>query len=521
MSRRTEPRVLRTESKISSLCTEKMAARTLMIQGTASHVGKSVLVTALCRLFVRRGIRVAPFKAQNMSNNSFVTPDGKEIGRAQAVQASACRLAPRSDFNPVLIKPESEHRAQVVVNGQVAGSLETHDFGRIRRDYWEAVQEAFARLTAEFDLVILEGAGSPAEINLRDQDIVNMRMAQMARAPVLLVGDIDRGGVFAALVGTLTLLAPEERRLVKGILINKLRGNAELLTPGVRMIETQTGVRCLGVLPHWGDMRVPQEDSLGWDSWSDMKPRRPDTLTIGVADIPAISNFTDFEALCREPDVHLVRLDGATNLPLDALIFPGTKNTVQALHFVKVRGLDQVAKRVVAEGGRVIGVCGGYQILGRRIRDPYWIESPEREVEGLGLLDVATSFARKKILIQVTGIHRETGCPIEGYQVHMGRTRVGKGVVPLLDVQKPDNSVRWAEGAVSADGRVLGTYVHGLFDAPLFRRMFLNRLRTARGWPPLNVTAAPSLDQELDLLADFVQRHVDLAAIDAIIEHGV
>jgi adenosylcobyric acid synthase len=492
-----------------------------MIQGTASHVGKSVLTAALCRLFVRKGHRVAPFKAQNMSNNSFVTPDGREIGRAQAVQAAACRLAPHSDFNPVLIKPENEHNAQLVVNGQVAGRLEACDFGRVRRDCFGAVEEAFARLASVFDLVILEGAGSPAEINLRDQDIVNMRMAQVAKSPVLLIGDIDRGGVFAALVGTLALLQPQERQYVKGFLINKLRGDAEMLTSGIRVVERQTGVRCLGVIPHWKDLRVPQEDSLGWDSWAGTQPCRSDSLTIGVADVPAISNFTDFEALSREPDVRLVRLDRMTSLQLDALIFPGTKNTPLALKFVKAHGLDQEAKRVMADGGMVIGVCGGYQILGRRIRDPRGIESPEREMEGVGLLDVVTSFARKKVLIQVTGRHRETGCAVEGYQVHMGWTRVGSGVVPLLDVEKPDKSVRWAEGAVSPDGRVFGTYVHGLFDAPWFRRMFLNRLRAARGWPPLEAAAVPSLGQDLDHLADFVQAHIDLAGVDAIVEHGV
>jgi adenosylcobyric acid synthase len=498
-----------------------MAARTFMIQGAASHVGKSVLVTALCRVFVRRGLRVAPFKAQNMSNNSFVTTDGREIGRAQAVQAAACRLAPRTDFNPVLIKPEGERRAQLVVHGHVAGSLTASDYGRVRREYFHAVRASFARLAAEFELVILEGAGSPAEINLREQDVVNMRMAKEAKAPVVLVGDIDRGGVFATLVGTLALLEPDERRHVKGWLINKFRGDPDVLAPGIRMLEARTALPCLGVLPHCGDLRVPQEDSLGWDSMVLPTPRRGDLLTIGVADVPAISNFTDFEALVWEPDVQVVRLAGETDRSLDALIFPGTKNTAQALHFVKVTGLDRVARRVVAEGGTVVGICGGYQILGKQIRDPRGIESPERELDGLGLLDVVTSFARKKVLIQVVGSHRESGCSIEGYQVHMGRTRAGRGMSPLLDVQKPDQSLRWAEGASSADGRVFGTYVHGLFDAPAFRRMFLNRLRARRGWAPLDVQTAHPLDQAVDDVADFVARHVDLPAIEAIIERGM
>ena len=498
-----------------------MPTRTLMIQGTASHVGKSVLVTAFCRLFLRQGLRVAPFKAQNMSNNSFVTPDGREIGRAQAVQAAACRLAPRTDFNPVLIKPEGERQAQLVVHGEVAGSLTASDFGRVRREHFQAVQESFTRLSEEFDLVILEGAGSPAEINLREQDIVNMRMAREAKAPVVLVGDIDRGGVFAALVGTLALLEPDERRYVKGCLINKFRGDPEVLAPGLRMLEERTGLPCLGVLPLWGDLRLPQEDSLGWDRVASSTHRGADLLTIGVADVPAISNFTDFEALLREPDVHVVRLAGETAQPLDALIFPGTKNTAQALRFVKATGLDRLARRMVREGGTVVGICGGYQILGTQIRDPRGIESPERALDGLGLLDVVTSFARKKVLIRVVGSHRESGCPIEGYQVHMGRTRTGSGVVPLLDVQKPDQSVAWAEGASSADGRVFGTYVHGLFDAPAFRRRFLNGLRARRGWSALDVQAERSLDQTLDDWADFVAQHVDLPAIAAIIERGV
>ncbi|MGQ0812236.1 MAG: cobyric acid synthase, partial [Nitrospiraceae bacterium] len=478
-----------------------MAARTLMIQGTASHVGKSVLVSALCRLFVRQGLRVAPFKAQNMSNNSFVTPDGKEIGRAQAVQAAACRLEPRTDFNPVLIKPEGEQRAQVVVEGEVAGSLVASEFGRVRREYFPTVRKSFARLAEEFDLVILEGAGSPAEINLRDQDIVNMRMAREAQAPVLLVGDIDRGGVFAALVGTLTLLTAEERRYVKGFLINKFRGDNDLLAPGVKMVEEQVGLSCLGILPHWGALQVPEEDSLGWNHTSETPPSRADALVIGVADLPAISNFTDFEALSCETDVHLLRVAGPTNQRLDALIFPGTKNTAHALRFVKTSGLDHVARRVVTEGGTVVGICGGYQILGKKIRDPRGIESQEREMEGLGLLDVVTSFARKKVLIRVIGIHRDSGSPIDGYQVHMGRTRAGREVVSLLEVEKPDHSRRWSEGAMSPDGLVLGTYVHGLFDAPQFRRTFLNGLRARRGWRPLDVQARRTLDQSLDDLA--------------------
>jgi adenosylcobyric acid synthase len=497
-----------------------MRARTLMIQGTASHVGKSVLVTALCRLFRRRGFRVAPFKGQNMSNNSFVTPDGREIGRAQAVQAAACGLEPRADFNPVLIKPSDEHHAQLIVNGRVTGRLTASDFGRVRRQYAATVKAAFARLRSEFNLIILEGAGSPAEINLRQHDIANMFMARHANAPVLLVGDIDRGGVFAALVGTLALLQPEEQRHIKGIVINKFRGNIGLLSPGLEMLEARTSLPCLGVLPHWGDLRVPQEDSLGWQDQKS-NPSGADTLSIGIADLPAISNSTDFEALAYEPDVRLVRLSQETSQQLDALVFPGTKNTAAALKFVRARGLDRLARRIWDEKGVVVGICGGYQILGKRIRDPRGLESSERNLDGVGLLDVVTSFAQKKILIQVTGMHSASGCAIQGYQVHMGRTRPGSEVTALLQVQKPDGSRRWDEGAVSPDGRVFGTYVHGVFDSPAFRRMFLNRLRAARGWPPMAARPEGSLEQDLDRLADFVDAHLPLDKIEGIIAAGV
>jgi adenosylcobyric acid synthase len=490
-----------------------MAARTLMIQGTGSHVGKSVLVAALCRLFVRQGLRVAPFKAQNMSNNSFVTPDEKEIGRAQAVQAAACRLAPRADFNPVLIKPSSEHQAQLVVNGEVAGELQASDFGRIRRECAGAAEAAFARLSSEFDLVVLEGAGSPAEVNLREMDIVNMYMARVARAPVLLVGDIDRGGVLAALVGTMALLTEEERGHVQGFLINKFRGEAALLAPGVRIVEERTGAPCLGVLPYWRDLHLPQEDALEWELLAGRGGQRTDVVTIGVADVPCISNFTDVESLARECDVRLVRVAGPVDEPLDALIFPGTKLTVQALRFVQERGIDDVARRVVSRGGMVIGICGGYQLMGRRLRDPDRVESVHAEMEGLSLLDVETVFARPKVTRQIACVHRASGAAITGYEIHMGRTTTRAGLDSFLDRTCPASGQRSGEGVVSGDGRVIGTYVHGVFDAPMFRRWFLNRLRARHGWGALQPTPEPSIDQQLDRWTDFVSAHVDMSRI--------
>jgi adenosylcobyric acid synthase len=494
-----------------------MPARTLMVQGTGSDVGKSVLVAALCRLFLGRGLRVAPFKAQNMSNNSFVTPDGREIGRAQAVQAAACRLSPRSDFNPVLIKPSAECSAQLIVNGKVAGSLVASDFGRVRRECWGQVQDAFARLVEEFDLIILEGAGSPAEVNLREHDIVNMRMARHAGAPVILVGDIDRGGVLAAVVGTMALLSDEEAELVKGFVINKFRGDAELLTPGLKVVETRTGLPCLGVLPYFRDLRLPEEDAVPWKAVSRRPANRPDVLTIGVADVPCISNFTDLDRLRAEGDVELVRISGPEDILLDALILPGTKNTPQALRYLQDCGIDRIASRILAEGGTVVGLCGGYQLLGKRILDPHQIESTEKELKGLGLLDVETTFGPEKVTVQVTGIHRGSGSPIEGYEVHMGQTVRGKGVEPLFDIQNFAEAEARTEGAVSGNGRVMGTYVHGVFDSSAFRRCFLNRLRSARGWSPVEPQAHMSLDRELDRWADYVGRYLNLAALETII----
>jgi adenosylcobyric acid synthase len=494
-----------------------MAARTLMIQGTASHVGKSVVTAGLCRLFQRRGLRVAPFKAQNMSNNSFVTPDGKEIGRAQAVQAAACRVAPQSDFNPILIKPSGNTTAQLVVGGEVAGSLSAKDFGLVRRRYGTNVHEAFARLGRDFDLIVLEGAGSPAEINLRDCDIVNMEMARYAKAPVLLVGDIDRGGVFASLVGTWTLLDQDDRRHLKAFMINKFRGERSLLDAGLARVSQDTGMICAGVLPHWQDLDVPEEDSLGWDSWQHRKNIRSDRVVIGIVDVPAISNFTDFDPLAWEPDVELIRLREATDWPLDAVLFPGSKHTIRALQFVRARRFDRLAQRVLDEGGTIGGICGGYQLLGRVIRDPDHVESDCDEVEGLGMLPVSTTFAFPKIVWQVAGRHTESGEVLAGYQVRMGRTVANSQTQPFLEVMS-DKSLE--DGISLHGGRIFGTYLHGLFDHSPFRRWWVNRLRAAKGWSGLPETQGLSLDARLDRLADFVEQHMSMPLVDRLLDEG-
>ncbi|HKY73095.1 MAG TPA: cobyric acid synthase [Nitrospira sp.] len=498
-----------------------MPARTIMIQGTASHVGKSVLTAALCRSFRRRGLNVAPFKAQNMSNNSFVTPDGKEIGRAQAVQAAACRLAPRADFNPILIKPVSETTAQLVVGGEVAGSLSAKDFGIVRREYWKTVQEAFQRLADAFDVVVLEGAGSPAEINLRQHDVVNMQMAKFAAAPVLLVGDIERGGVFASLVGTWALLDDADRRHLKAFIVNKFRGEVRLLDDGITRVSHETGLVCAGVLPHWDGLGLPEEDALGWDGWQRCTLERADRIVIGIVDVPGISNFTDFEPLAGEPDVELVSLAGSTDRLLDALIFPGSKQTVRALRFVRERGLDRLAHRVLSSGGTVGGICGGYQLLGRTIRDPNRLESPHEYTEGLGLLPVETIFAAPKLVEQASGRHLESGCDVVGYQVRMGRTVVPSEAQPFLELEEKHMTEHRPEGLYLHGGRLFGTSLHGLFDQASFRRWWLNRLRQSKGWAGLPESESPSLDAKLDRLADFVEQHLDMSLVERVFENGV
>ena len=498
-----------------------MPARTIMIQGTASHVGKSVLTTALCRSFLRRGLRVAPFKAQNMSNNSFVTPDGKEIGRAQAVQAAACRLAPQADFNPILIKPESDTTAQLVVGGEVEGTLSARDFGLVRRTYWRTVQEAFQRLSESFDVVVLEGAGSPSEINLRQSDVVNMQMAHYAAAPVLLVGDIERGGVFASLVGTWALLDKDDRQHVKAFAINKFRGEVSLLGEGITRVSRETGLTCAGVLPYWVDLDVPEEDALGWHGGRQRTPTRTDCLVIGVVDVPGISNFTDFEPLAREPDVEVMPLYEFTQRPLDAMIFPGAKHTIRALRFVHERGLDRLAHHVLDAGGTVGGICGGYQILGRTIRDPLHVESAHDHVEGLGLLPIETTFAAPKIVEQVSGRHAPSACAVAGYQVRMGRTVVPPEAQPFFELEDSHQGGHQPEGMCLHGGRLFGTYLHGLFDQAPFRRWWVNRLRVSKGWIELPESKTFSLDDRLDRLADFVERHLDMCMIDRLLEEGV
>ncbi|HVA78412.1 MAG TPA: cobyric acid synthase [Candidatus Binataceae bacterium] len=497
-----------------------MRARSLMVMGTASDVGKSVVATAVCRAFARRGIRVAPFKSQNMSNNAAVCAGGGEIGRAQAVQAQACGLEPSVEMNPVLLKPESGSGCQVVIAGRSRFRVNAFEHERYRAQAWPEIVRSYNSLAERFDLIVVEGAGGAAEINLRDRDLANWVIADLADASVLMVGDVDKGGVFASLYGTVELLTPAERRRVKGFLINKFRGERALLEPGPRFLEERTGIPVLGVLPFEQNLAIPREDSASLESRA---PAFGDTaVRIGVVHLPGISNYTDFDPLESEPEVAVRYLSDPVSAPeLDVLILPGSKSTVADLRWMRAAGWEDFLVRVLRRGGSVMGVCGGYQMLGRRIVDRDHVESDQTDTVGLGLLDLETVFAPRKITAQVTGIHLPTGLPITGYEIRSGRA---SGVIPsraLFRIERRDDSAAGDfDGAQSADGRVIGTSIHGLFDAPGFRRHFIDTVRKSRGRGPLadptRAVAGPNRGDAFDRLADLLEAHVDMRRVAAL-----
>jgi len=494
-------------------------AKSLMIMGTSSDVGKSVVVAALGRAFARAGVRVAPFKSQNMSNNSAVCAGG-EIGRAQAMQAEACGLMPTLDMNPVLLKPETDTGCQVVIRGRARFQMGVRDYDRYRREAWPEIVASYERLAAEFELVLIEGAGGAAEVNLKDRDIVNWAVAELAGAPVVLVADIDKGGVFASLVGTVELIRPSERDRVRGMLINKFRGDVRLLDDGLRFLEERTGIPVLGVLPHINGLRLPDEDAARLDYLTPTSRVAP--VTIGIVHLPRISNYTDFEPLEHEPDVTVHYLTDPASAPaLDVLIVPGTKSTVSDLSWLRSAGWETALARHLRGGGRVVGICGGFQMLGRRILDPHEVESKIAESIALGLLDFETVFERDKITSQVEGCEISSGLPIRGYEIHAGRAVRAPESEPLLRVTKRDGvQIEELEGCTSADGRVIGTSIHGLFDSAAFRRRFIDSVRSAKGLAPLGDAPAPDYREvrtaEYDRLADVLIAHCDFARIASI-----
>jgi adenosylcobyric acid synthase len=491
-----------------------------MIQGTASSVGKSVLCAALCRLFRQEGLRVAPFKALNMSNNAAVTADGGEIGRAQAVQAEAARVVPTVDMNPVLLKPESDMRSQVVVLGKAIGKIGAGEYCKRIVELRGVVRDALERLRASHDLVVIEGAGSPAEINLRDGDIVNMHVAEIADAPVVLVGDIDRGGVFAALVGTMELLEPHERARVKAFLVNKFRGDVGLLDSGLRMLEARTGVPVLGVLPWVHDMGIADEDAVEIDERRGRRRAGDGEIEIAVVRLPHVANFDDVQPLEREAGVVVRFVADAREIEgADLVVIPGTKSTIADLRWLRERRLADAIVARARRGEPVLGICGGCQMLGGVVEDPESVESAERRAEGLGLLPIATRFARDKRTSQVRAralrdsfLGEADGKDIVGYEIHMGRLeRRAPGSGAFATAQRSDRPEDDVDGAVSADGAVVGTMIHGLFDNESLRAATISALRRRKG---LAVAPVPQRAEDpYDRLADVVRAHVSMSLL--------
>jgi adenosylcobyric acid synthase len=505
-----------------------MPAKVLMVQGTSSSVGKSLLTAALCRVFARRGVRVAPFKAQNMSNNAAVCPDGAEIGRAQAVQAVAAGIEPTADMNPVLLKPEGSSRSQVVVLGRLWRTLQAGSYYRRKEELWPIVTAALDRLRSAYELVVMEGAGSPAELNLRSTDMVNMAVARHARAPVLLVGDIDRGGIFAQLLGTLWLLAPEERELVRGLVVNKFRGDATLFADGIRILEERGGLPVLGVIPYLPALAVPEEDAVALEG---AVPPAPAAIDIAVIRLPHIANFDDFDPLRAEADVSLryVQSPAALGRP-HAVILPGTKSTSADLAWLRTEGFAEAICALVAQGTSIVGICGGYQMLGRVVRDPAHIEPHSEEAPGLGLLPVETTFEKAKATFQVRArvlggpgwLGAAAGQEVEGYEIHVGRTNGGR---PWLEVNRRNGTAAvLTDGAVSEDGRVWGCYLHGLFASSALRRHWLASLAVRSKEKECPKAGGQSggdlLHAALDRLADAVEASLDVDRLAAILEES-
>ncbi len=499
-----------------------MTAKTLMIVGTHSNAGKSILVTALCRIFAQEGYRVAPFKAQNMALNAGVTPEGHEIGRATIAQAEAAGTPAHVDMNPVLLKPEGHGRSQVVLNGKHHTHIEAGNWFSLKPYLWQQVTAALDRLRQRYELVIMEGAGSPAEINLKAGDIVNMRVAQYAQSPTLLVGDIDRGGVFASLVGTMTLLEPEERALVKGFIINKFRGDVSLLGDGLQMLQKRAfNTPTLGIIPYLPHIGVAEEDSVALEQpKNEVEEQKQPPVDIAVIRLPRISNFDDFDPLTAEPGVQIRFVERPVDMgqPV-AIILPGSKMTLDDLAWLRQSGLAEQIVSVAQTGTTVVGICGGYQILGHTLLDPDGVEAePGTQAAGLGLLPIHTTFAGDKRTVQVQATLQAgvgpfaslQGSPIHGYEIHMGRSRpIDDTATSLCYIGLAGSG--HSDGAITAEGRIWGTYLHGLFDNDILRHAWLRSL----GWQGHGQTF--DREQAYNRLAGHVRAHLDMAALRQIV----
>ena len=490
----------------------KRAAATIMFQGTSSNAGKSVLTAALCRILQQDGVSVAPYKSQNMSLNSFVTRDGKEMGRAQVVQAQACRLEPDARMNPILLKPNSDTGAQVIVLGKPVGNMNVTEYIDFKPQAFAVAKQALDELRAENDVVVLEGAGSPAEVNLKRHDIVNMAMAQYANAPVLLVGDIDRGGVFASFIGTMEVMEEWERALVAGFVVNRFRGQESLLSEALQYTQRHTNRPVFGVVPFLRDLGLPEEDSVSFKAAkSDNSDVGSECVDIAVIDIPHISNFTDYDALRIEPDVRLRIVRHASELGHpDAVILPGSKNVIADLAHLRQTCLATAIASLVHDGQtEIVGICGGYQMLGNKIEDPDGVESHSDAVSGLGCLNLSTAMGKEKSLKRVNGRHCESGFKVQGYEIHHGQSVIAGQLQPLFVAD--DGSVL---GVSAATLPVWGTYLHGVFDADEFRRWFIDRLRVRRHLPAVGkVLAVYDLQEAFDRLAGVVRQSLKMDQI--------
>ena len=486
-----------------------MTAKALMIQGAMSSVGKSFLVTALCRIFARMGVRVVPFKAQNMSNNAAVCADGGEIGRAQFTQAQACGVEATVNMNPILLKPEADARSQVIVQGRVWKTLSARGYYDHKSFLWSKVSESIDQLLAENQLVIIEGAGSPAELNLRQSDLVNMAVAAYCQAAVILVGDIDRGGIFAQLLGTLMLLAPTERALVRGMIVNKFRGDPSLFDEGINILQRRSNLPVLGTIPYIFNHFIPDEDSVPVESPARL-PSDEAAIDIAIIALPRIANFDDFDPLRAEPGVSVrYVVDPQQLAAASAVVIPGTKNTLADYRWLAERGFDVRIRKFAEQGGAVVGICGGYQMLGWRIHDPQAVESTEGVLAALALLPLETTFFPSKITSQISAriisksawLAPLVGSAVSGYEIHCGQSTSHS---PWLEL----GSAGQFDGAMRADGRVWGCYIHGLFHNAALRRAWLGSL----GWQTHN-SVQRSLDEDIDRIADIVEAQLDMAAL--------
>lgn len=490
----------------------------IALLGTGSDVGKSVIVAALCRIYKNRGVHVAPYKAQNMSNNSYVTLEGGEMGRAQVVQAEACGIEPHTDMNPVLLKPNTDLGCQVVVQGKAIGNSLAADYFKDTSALFAKANESLARLKTKHDLIVIEGAGSCAEVNLRSRDFVNFETSHAADAPVILIADIDKGGVFAQIIGSLAVIPARDRQRIAGFIINKFRGDAALFADGIKYIEEKTGLPVLGLIPYYRHIEIDPEDGLPLETVIDPPTRPlPGKINIAAIRLPHISNFTDFNPLIRNVAVSFHYLSKPRDLEgYDALILPGTKNVRFDLQWLKNIGWEKPILNYAETGGNLLGVCGGYQMLGKTVCDPHGTEGEPGSTEGFGLLDIETILEKEKVLSRSQGILAD-GTRIEGYEIHMGRSTLGANAKPFIQVQSRNRiDMNDTDGAISRNGKICGSYFHGLFDFPDFRNAFLQHLDPT--YQTEDAQAAAEFKQsQYDLLAEHVEQHLDMNKLDQII----